>query len=168
MHCVVAGTTAIPTPAATRPTISEDSCASLTTLGWNPALAQALPVMVVPSIVQIRDRPLSCCLPQTKFTPISRLALRATSRNRILSITCCAGATFIAFTMLPPSGTIVLARHELCTNYFKHAGICATLTAECSSLRHDYPDGTPRHYLPLSEAGGLWRAPHDVPATRQL
>ncbi len=122
----------------------------------------------VPSIVQIRDRPLSCCLPQTKFTPISRLALRATSRNRTLSITCCAGATFIAFTMLPPSGTIVLARHELCTNYFKHAGICATLTAECSSLRHDYPDGTPRHYLPLSEAGGLWRAPHDVPATRQL
>ena len=43
-----------------------------------------------------------------QFTPISRLALRATSRNRTLSITCCDGATFIAFTMLP-SGTMVLA-----------------------------------------------------------
>ena len=44
-----------------------------------------------------------------QFTPISRLAVRATSRNRTLSITCCDGATFIAFTMLPPSGTMVLA-----------------------------------------------------------
>ena len=35
-----------------------------------------------------------------QFTPISRLAERATSRNRTLSITCCDGATFIAFTML--------------------------------------------------------------------
>ena len=43
-----------------------------------------------------------------QFTPISRLALRATSRNRTLSITCCAGATVIAFTM-PPSGIMVLA-----------------------------------------------------------
>src|SRR5262249_52741654 len=43
-----------------------------------------------------------------QFTPSSRLALRATSRNRTLSITCCDGATFIAFTMLP-SGTMVLA-----------------------------------------------------------
>ena len=44
-----------------------------------------------------------------QFTPISRLAVRATSRNRTLSITCCDGATFIAFTMLPPSGIMDLA-----------------------------------------------------------
>ena len=43
-----------------------------------------------------------------QFTPISRPALRATSRNRTLSITCCDGATVIAFTTLP-SGTMVLA-----------------------------------------------------------
>ena len=36
-----------------------------------------------------------------QFTPISRLAERATSRNRTLSITCCDGATFIAFTRRP-------------------------------------------------------------------
>ena len=40
MHRVVAGTTAIPTPAATRPTISEDSCASLTTFGWRAGLVR--------------------------------------------------------------------------------------------------------------------------------
>ena len=44
-----------------------------------------------------------------QFTPISRLALRATSRNRTLSMTCCAGATFIAFTILPPSGSMLFA-----------------------------------------------------------
>ena len=43
-----------------------------------------------------------------QFTPISRLAVRATSRNRTLSITCCDGATVMAFTTLP-SGTMVLA-----------------------------------------------------------
>src|SRR5262249_12051239 len=43
------------------------------------------------------------------FTPNSRLAERSTSRKRTLSMTCCAGATVIAFTIVPPSATTLLA-----------------------------------------------------------
>src|SRR5262249_41011431 len=43
------------------------------------------------------------------FTPHPRAPERSTSRKRTLSMTCCAGATVIAFTIVPPSAAMLLA-----------------------------------------------------------